>query len=129
MAQAVDADLLARCMAWAGETEAARNETFNVANGDVFTWPNVWPALADAFGMQPGSDKPLSMEREIAPRETDWARIRERHTLLSPGPQILCRPVVPVRRFPDGIRSRRAGRPSPSRRPSSYLQAGFHDVA
>ena len=24
--QAVDADLLARCMAWAGETEAARNE-------------------------------------------------------------------------------------------------------
>jgi hypothetical protein len=30
--QAVDADLLARCMAWAGDATVARNETFNVAD-------------------------------------------------------------------------------------------------
>ena len=58
VSQAVDADLLARAIAWAGETPAARNETFNVTNGDVFTWPNIWPAIADAVGMRPGPDEP-----------------------------------------------------------------------
>ncbi len=35
VAQVVDADLLARCIAWAGETQSAFNGVFNVANGDV----------------------------------------------------------------------------------------------
>jgi nucleoside-diphosphate-sugar epimerase len=84
VAQAVDAGLLARAMAWAGEAEAARNETFNVANGDVYVWQNVWPALAEAVGMQPGKDVPLSMVREIAPREDEWRRICARHSLIAP---------------------------------------------
>src|SRR3984957_18080533 len=47
-AQAVDVDLLARAIAWAGEAETARNEAFNVTNGDVLVWENIWPAIADA---------------------------------------------------------------------------------
>jgi nucleoside-diphosphate-sugar epimerase len=82
--QAVDADLLARAMAWAGEAPAARNETFNVANGDVYCWPNIWPAIADAVGMKPGEAVPCSLEKDIRPREADWARIRTKHDLLSP---------------------------------------------
>src|SRR5262245_36379144 len=35
--EAVDADLLARAIDWAGECEGARGEAFNVTNGDVFT--------------------------------------------------------------------------------------------
>ncbi len=54
VSQAVDVDLLARAIAWAGEAEAARNEAFNVTNGDVFTWENVWPAIAEALDMKPG---------------------------------------------------------------------------
>jgi hypothetical protein len=84
VAQAVDADLLARCMAWAGETEAARNETFNVANGDVYCWQNIWPAFAVAVGMAPGDDVALSLEAEIGPREADWARIRAKYDLVAP---------------------------------------------
>src|SRR5262249_26232856 len=49
VAQAVDADLLARAIAWLGDSDKARNEIFNVTNGDVFVWPNVWPAIADAL--------------------------------------------------------------------------------
>ena len=37
VAQAVDVDLLARAIGWAGEADAARNEVFNVTNGDVFS--------------------------------------------------------------------------------------------
>ncbi|MDP1752733.1 MAG: NAD-dependent epimerase/dehydratase family protein [Reyranella sp.] len=75
VAQAVDADLLARCIAWSGEAAAAGNEIFNVTNGDVFVWPNVWPAIADALGFEAGEHVPLSLDREIRPREADWAEI------------------------------------------------------
>ena len=58
VAQAVDVDLLARAIAWSGEAEAARNEAFNVTNGDVLVWENIWPAIADALGMKPGKAVP-----------------------------------------------------------------------
>src|SRR5471032_488107 len=83
VAQAIDADLLARCIAWSGETETARNEIFNITNGDVFVWPNVWPAIAQALGFAPGSHVPLSLDRDIRPRESEWAEIRARHGLVS----------------------------------------------
>jgi nucleoside-diphosphate-sugar epimerase len=81
VAQAVDADLLARAIAWSGEEGKARNEIFNVTNGDVFVWPNVWPAIADALGLEPGGRMPLSLDREIRPQEQVWAEIRAAHGL------------------------------------------------
>ena len=81
--QAVDADLLARAIAWAGEAANARDEIFNVTNGDVFVWPNVWPAIADAVGLQPGEAVPLSLDLDIRPREAEWQRICAQHNLVS----------------------------------------------
>jgi nucleoside-diphosphate-sugar epimerase len=81
VSQAVDADLLARAIAWAGDTPVARDETFNVTNGDVFTWPNIWPAIADAFGMRPGSDEPFLLQ---SLGRADWDRIRQHYGLSSP---------------------------------------------
>ncbi len=83
VAQAIDADLLARCIAWSGKSEKARNEIFNVTNGDVFVWPNVWPAVADALGFAAGEHVPLSLDREIRPQEAAWAEIRRQHGLAS----------------------------------------------
>jgi nucleoside-diphosphate-sugar epimerase len=83
VAQAIDADVLARAIAWSGEAPGARNEIFNVTNGDVFTWPNVWPAIADALGFAPGANVPLSLDREIRPREAEWASVRREHGLVS----------------------------------------------
>lgn len=81
VSQAVDADLLARAIAWAGTAVAARNETFNVTNGDVFSWPNIWPAIADALGMRPGADEPFLLQ---SLGRADWDRIRQRYALTSP---------------------------------------------
>src|SRR2546430_12397196 len=64
VSQAVDVDLLARAIGWAGEAVAARNEAFNVTNGDVFTWENIWPAIADALDMKPGQSVPLSLVKQ-----------------------------------------------------------------
>ncbi|MBS0523809.1 MAG: NAD-dependent epimerase/dehydratase family protein [Proteobacteria bacterium] len=83
VAQAVDADLLARAIAWSGEAAKAANEIFNVTNGDVFVWPNVWPAIADALGFAAGAHVPLALDKEIRPREAEWAEIRRQHGLVS----------------------------------------------
>jgi nucleoside-diphosphate-sugar epimerase len=84
VAQAVDVDLLARAIAWSGEADSARNEAFNVTNGDVFTWENIWPAIADALGMKPGNPVPLSMAQEFPKWIEPWEALRRRHHLLSP---------------------------------------------
>jgi nucleoside-diphosphate-sugar epimerase len=83
VAQAVDTDLLARAIAWSGDSGKAANEIFNVTNGDVFVWPNVWPAIADALGMAAGAAVPLALDREIRPREAEWTAIRDAHGLAS----------------------------------------------
>src|SRR5882757_2980885 len=85
VSQAVDVDLLARAIAWTGEAEAARNEAFNVTNGDVFTWENVWPAIAEALEMKPGNAIPLSLVKISPQWIAPWERLRTQYDLISPG--------------------------------------------
>lgn len=85
VAQAVDVDLLARAIAWSGGAEAARNEAFNVTNGDVFTWENIWPAVADALEMAPGRHVPLSLAQEYPKWIAPWDELRRKHDLIAPG--------------------------------------------
>lgn len=82
--QAVDADLLARAIDWAGEAHSARNDTFNVTNGDVFVWENVWPAIAEAAGMHTGEPSPFALNSLLDTGAPDWDFIRARHNLLAP---------------------------------------------
>lgn len=127
VSQAVDAGLLARAMAWAGESDNAWGEAFNVANGDVFSWPNVWPAIAEAVGMKVGEDRPLSMQAEVAPREDEWQRIVAKHGLVAPDLKSL---VGLSFEYADWQMN--YGRPKPA--PVSYsstiklMQAGFTEV-
>ena len=83
--EAVDADLLAAAIDWAGSAPEARDRVFNVANGDVFTWPNVWPAIADALGMRPGEPAPERLGETMPARSDEWDEIRAKHGLRSPG--------------------------------------------
>jgi nucleoside-diphosphate-sugar epimerase len=85
VSQAVDVDLLARAIAWSGEAEAACNEAFNVTNGDVFTWENVWPAISEALDMKPGSNVPLSLAQTWPKWVAPWEALRQKHALISPG--------------------------------------------
>jgi nucleoside-diphosphate-sugar epimerase len=85
VSQAVDVDLLARAIAWTGEAPPARNEAFNVTNGDVFTWENVWPAIAAALDMTPGSAVPLALAKEYPKWIAPWDALRRQHDLISPG--------------------------------------------
>jgi len=77
----VDPRLLSEAFEWAAEAPGAANETFNVTNGDVYAWPEVWPALAAAFGMEQGPDEPMRLA-EFLPAHADvWDRVVARHGL------------------------------------------------
>ena len=127
LSQAIDADVLARCMAWAGEAKAARNETFNVANGDVYVWQNIWPAIADAVGMRPGESRPMSLEAEILPRETQWAKICAEHDLAAPGLKSFVGLSFQYADYQWGFGRTEAAPPSFSST-IKLMQAGFHEV-
>jgi nucleoside-diphosphate-sugar epimerase len=49
--QLTSAEILAKATAWAGQSEAARNEIFNITNGDYFRWQHMWPRIAKMFDM------------------------------------------------------------------------------
>ncbi|XP_071697050.1 (S)-8-oxocitronellyl enol synthase ISY1-like [Rutidosis leptorrhynchoides] len=51
---ASDADLIAEHHIWAAVDEYAKNEAFNVSNGDVFKWKHFWKVLAEQFDVENG---------------------------------------------------------------------------
>ncbi|UZK66393.1 SDR family oxidoreductase [Sphingomonas sp. M1-B02] len=81
-----DARLLAKHLLWAATTPAARDEAFNVVNGDVFRWSWMWQRIAEWFGVEAapfdGTVQPL--ETQMAGDAGLWSRIAEREGLTEP---------------------------------------------
>jgi nucleoside-diphosphate-sugar epimerase len=78
-----DARLLASHLEWAATTDVARNQAFNVVNGDVFRWSWMWAQLADWFGLQPApwSAEVIPLERQLADADSIWADIARKYEL------------------------------------------------
>jgi len=81
-----DARLLARHLEWAATAEAARDEAFNVVNGDVFRWSWMWQRIAGWFGLEaaPYPDQPTPLETQLADAAPVWRQIAGRHGLAEP---------------------------------------------
>ena len=88
--EAVDADLIARALAWAAEAPAARDQTFNITNGDVMVWKNLWPAIAEAVGLAPAFGAPVSLATFLPAHAEVWERIVEKHGLRRVSMAALC---------------------------------------
>jgi len=81
-----DAGILAEHMVWASTSPEGADEPFNIVNGDVFRWRWMWPRLAAHLGVDPTrvvgyEDAPRPLEEQMAPYESEWAGIAERHGL------------------------------------------------
>lgn len=76
------ADLLARAMRWAATDPSARDQDFNVANGDVFSWRQVWPAFAQAFGMEPAQPRPCRLSEEMPALAACWKSLAQQQGLV-----------------------------------------------
>lgn len=125
--EAVDADLLADAIAWAGVRDRQENAIFNVTNGDVFVWKNVWPAIADALGMKPGEMAPMSLGAEMPKRSKEWDAIRAKYNLASPD---MASFVGESFHYADFTMAYGAERDTPAAIVSTIAlrRAGFHEV-
>ncbi len=78
-----DADLLAKATIWAATDPAATNEAFNIANGDLFRWSELWPLIAQMFGIDVAPPLPMSLSEVMADKEPLWERLRARDALVA----------------------------------------------
>ena len=78
---ASDSRLIARAAEFAASFEVAANETYNVVNGDMLVWQDLWPSIARRFGIEPGEHRPTELARAMPALEATWARVVERHGL------------------------------------------------
>jgi nucleoside-diphosphate-sugar epimerase len=76
-----DADLLAKAMVWAATDPRAANEAYNISNGDMFRWEEMWPELASYFGLPVAPGLPISLAAVMADKQPAWDEIVARHDL------------------------------------------------
>ena len=76
-----DAGLLAKATVWAAESPAGANEAFNINNGDLFRWSDLWPRIAAYFGMETDAPLPMQLDIVMADKEPLWNAMMEKYGL------------------------------------------------
>ena len=79
--EATDARLIAKAAEWVGTNEHCGNQVFNIANGDVYVWENVWPKVANLFNMELEAPHPFSLARVMPQNAPIWDRVVAKHGL------------------------------------------------
>ncbi|CAK0785352.1 hypothetical protein CVIRNUC_008559 [Coccomyxa viridis] len=79
--ECVDVDLLTKCMLWLADTPSAHNSSYNVCNGDLFRWSQLWPALAEWFGIETAPPQKIPLASFMPKHEKTWKQIREKYAL------------------------------------------------
>lgn len=77
----VDTRLIARLFNWAGTAVSARNEIFNVTNGEVSEWRNLWTTIAKTLHMEIGEDKPIELKSFLPSKSNMWSQIVNKYHL------------------------------------------------
>ena len=81
LAQVTDATLHAEASVWAAVTPSARNEIFNITNGDFFRWEQIWPTIAAFFEMPLSAPQTISLVDWMADKGPVWDHIVKKHGL------------------------------------------------
>jgi nucleoside-diphosphate-sugar epimerase len=83
LSDVTDARLLAKHLLWAATTSAARNQAFNVVNGDVIRWNWMWKRLAGWFGVDAAElqGEGIPLEKQLAGAAPIWKQIAAKYGL------------------------------------------------
>ena len=79
--EAVDVRLVGNACVWAASEPRAAGETYNLTNGEVFLWRDMWPALARTLGVEAGPDEPMSLAEYFSNRAGLWDQIVRKYDL------------------------------------------------
>ncbi|KAM7280748.1 hypothetical protein ACFE04_007882 [Oxalis oulophora] len=81
---ASDADLIAEHQIWAAVDPYARNEAFNVHNGDVYRWKLFWKVLAEQFEIKEYGfveGKNVGLQQMMKDKEGVWEEVVKQNQL------------------------------------------------
>ncbi len=76
-----DAGLLARATVWAATEPRCANQAFNINNGDLFRWSELWPKIARYFELDIAPPLPMSLAVVMADKEALWQELQRQHQL------------------------------------------------
>ena len=76
-----DAELFGRATLWALGEDKARNEIFNVSNGDVYRWRQLWNELAAFYDLPIAEPLAMSTVSEMSEKAPLWDAIVARYGL------------------------------------------------
>jgi len=76
-----DAELLAKATVWAATDSRCANQAFNITNGDLFRWNELWPKIANYFELETAPPLPMSLEVVMADKAPLWDAMVNKHGL------------------------------------------------
>src|SRR5258708_4421985 len=79
--ETTDAELFGRATLWALGEDKARNEIFNVSNGDVYRWRQLWNELAAFYDLPIAEPLAMSTVSEMSEKAPLWDSMVARYGL------------------------------------------------
>ena len=83
--EAVDVRLVAQAIRWATENSIASGKTYNLTNGEVFSFRDMWPRLAQTLGLEVGEDDLCLLSDFIPKNKIVWEAIVKKYGLRDIG--------------------------------------------
>jgi len=81
--QCTDSSLLARAIEWMATQPQCANQAYNVTNGDLIRWENLFPRFARFFDMDLAPPRHVALVQKMADKGDVWNRIVARHGLVA----------------------------------------------
>ena len=76
-----DAGLLAKATVWAATDPKCANQAFNITNGDLIRWNELWPKIAAYFDMNIAPPLHMPLQTIMADKTAVWEKIKEKYSL------------------------------------------------
>ncbi|QSF43102.1 SDR family oxidoreductase [Paenibacillus tianjinensis] len=77
-----DAGLLAKATVWAATDERCANQAFNITNGDLFRWDELWPKIAAYFELETAPPLQMSLSVVMKDKEALWDTMLKKYDLI-----------------------------------------------
>ena len=79
--QTCNAELLAKAAVWVSTNKNCVNQSFNVHNGDLFRWRDLWPQIADFFKIKNAGPLNLRLNDLMKDKDLIWKEIAKKNDL------------------------------------------------
>lgn len=81
--QTMDAQLFGRASLWSLDAPGARNQVFNITNGDSFRWRHMWKVLAEVYGIESAEPQPMNLATQMESMKPIWDKLVVKHGLVN----------------------------------------------